>query len=106
QRNGLEFRRGATFHVSDFATFVGDDERALELTKALSVDAEISLERVFHFHARRDVNERTTTEDGRVKRAELVVADRNYFTEPFPENFRMLFQAFGRADKNDALFAD
>ena len=38
--------------------------------------------------------------------AEFVVAGRDDFAEPLPENFRMFFQPFGRADKDHALLAD
>src|SRR5205085_11652949 len=106
QGGGLEFRRGAAFHVSDFAAFIGNDESALELAKVFGVDPEIGLERMFHFHSWRDINERAAAEHGRVKSAEFVVRDRDYFAEPFPENFRMLFQTLGRANKNDTLLTD
>src|SRR5207302_11167654 len=92
--------------VSNFAAFIRNDERALELAEAFGIDPEISLERMFHLHAGRDVNERTAAEDGRVKRAEFIVGDRNDFAEPFPENVRMIFQALGRTDENDTLLAD
>ena len=61
---------------------------------------------MLHFHAGRDVNERAAAEDRGVQRAEFVVAGRDDFAEPFPENLRMILQPFGRADKDHALFAD
>ena len=106
QRRGLELRSSAAFHVGHFAAFVGNNERPLELPEIFRVDSEVSLERMFHFHPGRDVNERATTEDGRVERAEFIVSDRDDFAEPFPENFRMLLQTLGRADENNALLAD
>src|SRR5262249_51116589 len=106
QRRLLEFRRGATFHVSHFAAFIGDDERALELAETFGVDPEIGLQWMFHFDSGWDVDERAAAENRRIERAEFVVADRNDFAEPFPEYFRMMFQAFGRADENHALLAD
>ena len=96
QRGGLEFRRGAAFHVDHLGAFVGDDERALELAEVLRVDAEVSLERVLHLHARRHVDERAAAEDRAVQRAEFVVAGRDDLAEPLPENLRVLLQAFGR----------
>ena len=36
----------------------------------------------------------------------LLSRDRDDFAEPFPENFRMMLQSFGRANENDTLFAD
>ena len=106
QRGGIKFRRGAAFHVGQFRAFIGDDEGALELTEILGVDPEIGLERVLHFHARRHVDERSAAENGAVERAEFVVAGRDHFAEPFPENFRMLLQSVGAAHENDALFAN
>ena len=63
QRGGLELRRGAAFHVHHLRAFVGDDERALELAEVLRVDAEVGLQRMLHFHARRHVDERAAAED-------------------------------------------
>ena len=57
KRGGVELRRGAAFHVGQLRAFVADDERALELAEVLGVDPEVSLERMFHLHSRRDVNE-------------------------------------------------
>ena len=57
QGGGVELRRGAAFHVSQLRTFIANDEGALELTEVLGVDAEVSLERMFHLHSGRDVNE-------------------------------------------------
>src|SRR5207237_4495456 len=88
QRCGLEFRRGATFHVSHLAAFIGDDKRALELAEALGVDPEIRLERMLHFHTRRDVNERAAAEQSGIKGAKFVV---NYwvdFAEPLLSTLR------------------
>ena len=106
QRGGVELRRGAAFHVGQLRAFIGDDERALELPEILGVDPEIGLERMLHLHARRHVDERAAAEDGAVERAEFVVAGRDHFAEPFPENLRMILQAFGAADEDDALLAD
>ena len=36
----------------------------------------------------------------------LLSDSRNDFAEPFPENFRMILQSFGRTDEDHALFAD
>ena len=106
QRGGVKLRRGAAFHVGHLRAFIDDDEGALELAEILGVDPEIGLERMLHFHAWRHVDERSAAENGAVQRAEFVVADRNDFAEPFPENFRMIFQPLGAAHENDALLAD
>jgi len=61
---------------------------------------------MFHFHAGRHVNERTAAKHSRIQRAKFVICDWNDFTEPLPENFRMILQALSRPDKDDALFTD
>ncbi len=53
------------FHVGDLRPFIGDDEGALELAEVLGVDAEIGLERVFHLHARRHIDEAAAAENRR-----------------------------------------
>ena len=106
QRRRVKLRRRAALHVSHFRAFIGNDEGALKLTEVFGVDAEVRLQRVFHFHPGRDINERATAEHSGIQRAKFVVSDRDNFTEPFPENFRIVFQSFGRANENDALFAD
>ena len=57
QGRGIKFRRGAAFHVGQLGTFVANDERSLELAKVLCVYAEVGLQRMFHFHARRHIDE-------------------------------------------------
>ena len=106
QSGGIKFRRSAALHVGQLRAFIADDEGALELAEILGVDAEVSLQRMLHFHARWHVNKRSAAENGGVQRAEFVVADRDDFAEPFPENLRMILQSFGRSDENHALFAD
>src|SRR6266581_7309218 len=106
QRGSVKLRRCAALHVSHFRAFVCNDEGALELPEVFGVDAKVSLERMLHLHARRDVNERTAAEHSRIKRAKFVVGDRDDLAEPFPENFRIILQSFGRSDENNALFAD
>src|SRR6266566_8223631 len=106
QRGGVKLWRRATFHVGHFRALIGDDERALKLAKIFGVDAEISLERMFHFHPWRDIDERAAAEHSGIQRAEFVVADRDDFAEPFPENLGMILKAFGRSHEDDALFAD
>src|SRR5207237_2331043 len=91
QGGGVEFRRGAAFHVSQLGTFVANYKRALELAKVLRVDAEVGLQRMFHFHAWRHVDERAAAENRGVQCRKFVVPGRNYLSKPAPENFRMLF---------------
>ncbi len=106
QCDGVKLRRRAALHVSHFRAFVGDDKRALELAEVFGIDPEVRLKRMFHLHARWDVNERAAAEHGGVQRAEFIVGDRDDFTKPFPEDFRIFFQSLCRSYENHALFAD
>src|SRR5205085_6235055 len=106
QSGGVKLWRGAAFHVGQLRPFVANDESALELAEVLGVDPEISLERMFYFHARRHVNKRPAAEHRGVQGAKFVVAGRNHFAEPLPENLGMVLQTFRAADEDNALFAD
>ena len=57
-------------------------------------------------HARRDVNEASSTEDSAVECRELVVTAWDDLPEPFPEDFRVFLEPLGTPDKDDPLFAD
>ena len=106
QRGGFKLRRGAAFHVHHFGTFITDDERALKLAELLTVDAEVGLERVLHFHAGRDVNKRAAGEHGAVESTEFVVSGGDDFAEPLFENLGMFFETFGTVHKDHALLGD
>ena len=103
---GGELRRGAAFHVHHFRAFIHDDEGALELAKVFGVDAEVGLQRVFHLHALRHVDEGPAGKDCAVEGGELVVAGGDDFAEPRTENLRVFLQAFGTVDENHALIGD
>ena len=53
-----------------------------------------------------NVDEASTTEDGAVKSAELVVSSWDDFAKELAENLRMLHEALGRADKNNTVFSE
>src|SRR6478735_1423170 len=106
QRRGGELRGGAALHVNDLGTFVGDDERALELPEVFRVDAEVGLQRLRHLHARGHVDERSAGEHRAVERGELVVAGRDDLAEEFLEDLRVLAEAFRRVDEDHALLRD
>ena len=106
QGGGLEFRRGAAFHVHQLGTLVGDDERALELAEVLRVDAEVGLQRLFELQAFWNVDERPAREDCRIQRGEFIVSGGDHLAEPRAENLLVLLQAFGRVAEDDALFGE
>ena len=106
QRVGLVNGRGAAFHVMDVGAFVDDDQGPLELAHVLGVDTEIGLQRDFHLHALRHVNERAAGPYRRVERGELVVARRDHRAEVLPEQIRLLPQRGVRVEEDDALFLE
>ena len=106
QGGRLELGGRAAFHVGDFRAFVGDDERALELTEVLGVDAEVGLQGLGHLHALGDVDERAAGEDRGVEGREFVVADGDDLAEPLAEDLRVVAQAFGRSAEDDTEFLE
>ena len=60
---------------------------------------------MLYLDTRRHVDERTAGKDRAIESAEFVVSGRNDLAKPLPEDFRVLVQSLGRADKDDALLA-
>ena len=77
ERVGGVDRCRATFDVVTEGALVNDDQRPLELTHVLGVDAEIGLERLVDMDPRRDVDEAATGPHRRVQGGELVVVGRD-----------------------------
>ncbi len=73
QRVALVDRCGTPFDVVHVAVFVGDDERSLELTHVLGVDAKIGLKGNFYVDALGDVDERPARPHGRVESRKFIV---------------------------------
>ena len=90
QRVGFVNRCRAALDVVDVGVFVGDDQRSLELSHVLGVDAEIRLKRDLDVNALGNVNKRTARPDGRVERCKLVVARRDDRSEVLPEKVFVL----------------
>src|ERR1041385_8430888 len=59
-----------------------------------------------YFYAGRNVDKGPAAEHSRIKRTELVVANRNDFAEPWSEDVRIVLESFSRTDKDHALFAN
>src|SRR6202030_943269 len=74
-----------------------------KLTEILRIDPEIHLQRMFYFHSGRDVNETAAAENSAVESAELIVARRNHFAEPFPKDIRSFLQSVGAAHEDHSL---
>ena len=103
ERSGFELRRSAAFHVGDLGVFVGDNERALELSEVFCVDPEVSLQGLLELHALGHVDEAAARESGAIQRREFVVGGRDHFAEVGAEDLRVFGEALGRTDEDDAL---
>ena len=69
----IAHRRRAAFEVAHVRAFLGDDQRAFELTGLGGVDAEVGRQLHRAAHALRHVHERAVGEHGGVQRREEIV---------------------------------
>jgi len=83
-----KFRRRTALHVHHFRAFVRDDQCPFKLPEIFRIDSEVSLQRMFHLHARGDINKTSPAEDCAIQRAELVVTSRDDFPEPFSKKYQ------------------
>ena len=102
----IAHRRGASLQVTHIAAFVGDDQRALELTRFGGVDAKVSGQLHRTAHPFRDVTKRAVTEDGGVERREEVVGVGHDRAEIFPDQLRVIVHRLGKGAKDDPHFAE
>jgi hypothetical protein len=102
ERVGRVDRGRAALDVVDLRPLVDDDQRPLELTRVLAVDAEVGLERERHLDALRDVDERAARPDGAVEGRELVVLGRHDRPEVLLEDLRVFLEALVGAHEDDA----
>ncbi len=96
----------AALHVADIRALVGDDERTLELSRALRVDAEVAGELHRAAHPFRDVAERAVAEYGGVERRVEIVPGRNDRGEIFPDEFRMFAHGLRERAEDDSLLLE
>ncbi|MNR30881.1 hypothetical protein D3C85_1483580 [compost metagenome] len=96
-------RSCTAFYIVYEAVLICNDQGTLELTHVLGVDTEVSLQRNFTFHAFRNINEASSGPDRTVQCSELVVCWRDYSSEIFTENFRMLAKSRIRICEDNAL---
>ena len=87
----------------NLAAFVGDDQRAFELTHVFRVDPEVRLKRHFNGNARRDIDERATRPHCGVECRKLVVVRRNNGAEVRTNDFGMLTKCGVHIGEDDAL---
>ncbi|MNI94105.1 hypothetical protein D3C73_1521550 [compost metagenome] len=74
------------------AVFIGKNQRTLELSHVLGVNAEVSLQRHFAFHAFWNIDETSARPYGTVQRGKFIIGRRNDRSEEFLEQLRMLTQ--------------
>ena len=96
----------AALDVVHERALVADDQRALELTHVLRVDAEVGLQRDLHAHALRHVDERPTRPDRAVQSRELVVRGRDDRAEVLLEELGVIAQRGVRVGEDDALLGE
>ena len=72
--SNIVLRSGAALDEVQARALVDDDERVLELSRALGVEAEVGLERYRDLHTLRHIHERAARPHRAVERGELMVA--------------------------------
>ncbi len=103
---GLSEWRSATFEIRDVCTFVGDYQRAFELTGIGGVDAEVGHQLDRATNSRRDVRKRTVAEDGRIQAGEEIVGVRHNRTQVLLYKIRVIFDRLAERTEDDAEFAE
>ena len=98
----VTLRCRAPFEIAYVAVVIRNDEGAFELAGVLLVDPEIG--RQFHraADALRNVDEGPVGEDGRVKRREIIVANRDNRTQIALHQLRIVADRLGNRAEDDA----
>ena len=95
-------RRRAALEVADVGAFFGDDQRALELSRSLRIDAEVRRKLHRAADALRDVGERAVGEDRGVQRSEEVVSVRHDRAEILLHEVGMVLHGLGERTEDHA----
>ncbi len=101
---GVEFRRGTALQVGHVGALLRDNQRALELTRLLGVDAEIRRQIHRAPHALGDVTKRAVGEHRRIEGGVEIVAGRHHGPEIHLHKLRMVFDRLGKRTEDDADF--
>ena len=94
--------RRAAFEIADIGALLGDDQRALELTGVLLVDAEIGRELHRAAHAGRHEDERAVGEDRGIQRRVEIVCRRDHRAQIFPHELGMVLHGLREGTKDHA----
>ena len=96
--------RGAAFQIADIATFVGDDQGALELARLRGIDAEIGGELHRAAHALGHIDKSTVGKHRRVQGGEEIVRHRHHCAQILLHQVGMVADRFGdRAEDHPRL---
>ena len=96
-------RRRASLNIMNLRTFIGDNNAALELADIGNIQAEVSLQRQFHFDTLGDVNKRATRPDRTVQGGKFVIFDGDGLAKIFTEQIGVLAQTFFNGEEDHAL---
>ena len=94
--------RGAPLDVVHLCTLIDDDERTLELSHILAIDAEIGLQWHIHRHPRGDINKAATAPHRRIQGGKLIVLRRNHRAEILLHEVGIFPQRLVGRHKDDA----
>ena len=93
---------GATFQVAHIATFLGNDQRPLELASIGCIDAEVGGKLHRAADPLRDIAERAIAEDRGVQCSEEVICVRHHRSKVLLNQVRMVQDGFRERTENDA----
>ena len=96
----------AAFEVAHVCVVVGNDERALELTRVACVDAEVGAKLHRAAHALGYVDERSVGEHGAVERCEEVVAVGHHASQVLAHEVGMVLYGVAYRAEDDAFLGE
>ncbi len=103
QGPGAVLRCCATLNIMYIAAIISNYDCALELPQVLRVDAKICLQRDFHIHPLRHIDEAPSRPEGAVQRRKLVIADGHDGADVLAHQVRILADGGVHVHKDDAV---
>ena len=99
-------RGGTPFQIPHVGPFVGDDERAFELSRTLGVDAEVGRQLHRTAHPFGNVAERSVGEDRRVERRIVVVGAGHHAAQVFLDEIGIVADRLRDRTEDDSLLGE
>ena len=99
-------RGGTPFQITHVGPFVGDDERAFELSRTLGVDAEVGRQLHRTAHPFGNVAERSVGEDRRVERRIVVVGAGHHAAQVFLDEIGIVADRLRDRTEDDSLLGE